>query len=831
MGDLDELFEKGKTLTTAKTKELLDTERGWCDEAQANPVSAAYYEVLCRMYLSGKESSAALGHKMKYWQWQRDEEKKKLDRDRLDKEKAENKKLDDDKLDNGKLDTGKLDTGKLDTGKLDTGKLDDTKLNNTKLDNTKLDNTKLDNTKLLDDGKKLGDGKKRKKRKKRKKLEDGKKLDTTTTESKARNPRNNVLSTLSITTEAQEPLEACPLPDPRYSLPGLKFYPPQDPAIKREADEEAEKVRKAKRLVRRNNPPGTRRKKCGLFRSDENIVKRKTAGRGIEHHPPVEAKFDLDRKCKCHRWNRVPTKICFKCGRPDAEGWEYTAHNGVDGVLPPFPGYAPDCPPEAAKRGMFFATHPGPWRPLFTPTLFFLNYLQRCDLITSFDTMNFSSGSQWIPNPPVPRPHQGFAPCPVSYPPDAAYMSELYSFLEPADIMEKNGYVLQELTDIDLNQKRRCKNCNQTVQYLTKSLQKTTSFRAANHPPNDSLGSYHRLPTIRIPQEEGYMDVDCTKPCMYHPGDYVKASQCYNCCNSHVSASVKYCVTTQRHTLRKYKQSDLDRIYQFHMTPPVYAGQNRTPRAAVAIDCEMGTAKLGDSELIRISAIDYFTGEVLVNNLVEPDLPMQSLNTQYSGVTFDQLNHAVLVGHSLKGKVGAREALWRFVGPETFIVGHGVNNDLRALRMIHPRVVDSYMVENKIVQARKAIEAAAAAAEAEREAALSAQQQLQGVAVLPQGMGVGGWGVSSSTLNNQAAPFATAASQVEPKKKKKPKGSGELSLKMLLKRYLGREIQMQGNLGHDSMEDAIAARDLVHWMVQRRLNESVQTIWGSGYEQ
>ncbi|KAF7575366.1 RNA exonuclease [Pyrenophora tritici-repentis] len=98
-------------------------------------------------------------------------------------------------------------------------------------------------------------------------------------------------------------------------------------------------------------------------------------------------------------------------------------------------------------------------------------------------------------------------------------------------------------------------------------------------------------------------------------------------------------------------------------------------------------------------------------------------------------------------------------------------------------------------------------------------------------MGVGGWGVSSSTLNNQAAPFATAASQVEPKKKKKPKGSGELSLKMLLKRYLGREIQMQGNLGHDSMEDAIAARDLVHWMVQRRLNESVQTIWGSGYEQ
>ncbi|KAK1910064.1 hypothetical protein P3342_008238 [Pyrenophora teres f. teres] len=433
--------------------------------------------------------------------------------------------------------------------------------------------------------------------------------------------------------------------------------------------------------------------------------------------------------------------------------------------------------------------------------------------------MNLSSGSQWIPYPPVPRPYEGSASCPISYPPGAAYMSELDSLLEPASIMEKNGYVLQRLTDIDLKQKRRCINCNQTVQHLTKSLEKTTSFRAAN--PHDPLGSYNVLPTIRIPQQDGSVGLqDCNKPCMYHPGIYDKATKCYNCCHSHVSASVKYCVTTQTHTLRKYAQSDLDRIYQFHLTPPAYAGQNRTPRAAVAIDCEMGTAKTGDSELIRISAIDYFTGEVLVNNLVEPDLPMQNLNTQYSGVTFGQLNRDVRAGHCLKGKSGAREALWRFVGPDTFIVGHGVNNDLRALRLIHPRVVDSYLVENKIVQARKSIEAAAAAAEAEREAANRAEQQLQKAAVFTQGMGAEDRVISLSALNNQAAQVATAAPQVGPKKKK-PKGSGELSLKTLLKRYLGRDIQMKGKLGHDSMEDAIAARDLVHWMVQRRLNESV----------
>ena len=39
-------------------------------------------------------------------------------------------------------------------------------------------------------------------------------------------------------------------------------------------------------------------------------------------------------------------------------------------------------------------------------------------------------------------------------------------------------------------------------------------------------------------------------------------------------------------------------------------------RAAVALDCEMGISDEGERELIRISMIDYFTGEVLDNSLV-----------------------------------------------------------------------------------------------------------------------------------------------------------------------------------------------------------------------
>jgi DNA polymerase III epsilon subunit-like protein len=39
------------------------------------------------------------------------------------------------------------------------------------------------------------------------------------------------------------------------------------------------------------------------------------------------------------------------------------------------------------------------------------------------------------------------------------------------------------------------------------------------------------------------------------------------------------------------------------------------------------------------------------------------------------------------------------------------------------------------------------------------------------------------------------------------------SLKALAKKHLNRDIQTNGKRGHDSLEDAVAARDIVHWNV------------------
>jgi len=231
---------------------------------------------------------------------------------------------------------------------------------------------------------------------------------------------------------------------------------------------------------------------------------------------------------------------------------------------------------------------------------------------------------------------------------------------------------------------------------------------------------------------------------------------------------------------------------------------------AVAIDCEMGTARSGDSELIRLSAIDYLTGEVLINNLVKPDQPMQHLNTKWSGVTWDQMNEAVREKTTLKGKTGARKLLWKFVGPDTILVGHSVHNDLKALKWIHTKVVDSYVVEHKIIQEKKAIEA--------REKELSEEAARRVEECLPEVTGLATSSMLTPATDAQTMIDSTNPTEGEPKKKKK-KGTGDLALKTLLKKYLDTDIQTKGNKGHDSLEDATAARDLVHWMVMRRLQD------------
>lgn len=203
----------------------------------------------------------------------------------------------------------------------------------------------------------------------------------------------------------------------------------------------------------------------------------------------------------------------------------------------------------------------------------------------------------------------------------------------------------------------------------------------------------------------------------------------------------------------------------------------------------MGTASTGDSELIRVSAVDYFSGKILLDKLVYPDVKMLHYNTKYSGVTRQDMESARRTRSCLFGRASARRALWEFIGPNTIVIGHGGNSDLTSLRWIHPAIIDTHMVEK---------------ANRPPEEDKQAEQSPETLAGDPQ-LQMGG-------ANNQQEPNEKGPAV--------PRQRGGLSLKALAKERLGRDIQNKGR-GHDSVEDSIATRDVLHWNVRQLLGHQV----------
>ena len=116
-------------------------------------------------------------------------------------------------------------------------------------------------------------------------------------------------------------------------------------------------------------------------------------------------------------------------------------------------------------------------------------------------------------------------------------------------------------------------------------------------------------------------------------------------------------------------------------TTPPPPSQSSPPPHLVAIDCEMCETDQG-FELARVSAVSP-DGSVLLDELVRPARRVLNYHTRFSGITAEKLSG---VETTLEQ---AREMLLRVVHAETVLVGHALENDLRALRLLHARVVDT----------------------------------------------------------------------------------------------------------------------------------------------
>ncbi|KAK4135059.1 hypothetical protein BT67DRAFT_441500 [Trichocladium antarcticum] len=122
-------------------------------------------------------------------------------------------------------------------------------------------------------------------------------------------------------------------------------------------------------------------------------------------------------------------------------------------------------------------------------------------------------------------------------------------------------------------------------------------------------------------------------------------------------------------------------------TPPPSPALSK--RKALVLDCEMaGSAGLPD-QVVALSAADFFTGETLIDALVEPTGRVTQWRTPITGITRASMAAAVASGTALRGTRAAVERLFALVDAETVLVGHSLWHDLKALGVAHGRVIDT----------------------------------------------------------------------------------------------------------------------------------------------
>lgn len=177
--------------------------------------------------------------------------------------------------------------------------------------------------------------------------------------------------------------------------------------------------------------------------------------------------------------------------------------------------------------------------------------------------------------------------------------------------------------------------------------------------------------------------------CNYHWGKLQSppsgGPECfYSCCKGR--QGTKGCTTAKLHVwsgVEPGRNGPYDGYVRTRQRKTLPADGNH---GVYALDCEMCFTNTG-LELTKISVVGL-DGKPVYETFVRPESFIIDYNTRFSGITAKDMSRS----NKVKTLKDVQNDLMGFITADTILVGHGLENDLRALRMIHNSVVDTAIV-------------------------------------------------------------------------------------------------------------------------------------------
>lgn len=165
--------------------------------------------------------------------------------------------------------------------------------------------------------------------------------------------------------------------------------------------------------------------------------------------------------------------------------------------------------------------------------------------------------------------------------------------------------------------------------------------------------------------------------CQYHPQRAISINikgesyHIHPCCNAEKGSAG--CISNNYHVSSlKCNKND-----NFVST----SNNDFTKKNILSLDTEMCYTKNG-LEVTKVSLLSV-DGKLLYETYVKPDSPIIDYNTQFSGITAEMLENKTTRLEDVQ------EALLEIINKNTILIGHGLENDLKALHIIHTKIVDT----------------------------------------------------------------------------------------------------------------------------------------------